>query len=116
MYSISYMWYAVIGTVTCVVVGVIIGFITSSDSDAYDERLLHPFIAKLARKMPGKKRNFTNEKIEKTPEEKETSEKTEETIVAEEVKPTVFATNASRLFDMYESRRSPSPFPERTRL
>ncbi|XP_028165675.1 sodium-coupled monocarboxylate transporter 1 isoform X3 [Ostrinia furnacalis] len=117
MYSVSYMWYAVIGTVTCVVIGVIIGVITASDDDAYDERLLHPMVARLARKFPGKPRKFTNtsEKVEKIPEEKETSEKTDETI-AEEVKPTVFSTNASRLFDVYETRRSPSPFPERTRL
>lgn len=118
MYSVSYMWYAVIGTITCVTIGVVIGYITGSDSDAYDERLLHPLVAKLARKLPGKPRKFTNEKIEKPVEEKETSEKTDETVtsIVEEVKPTVFSTNSSRLFDVYESRRSPSPFPERTRL
>ncbi|RVE42526.1 hypothetical protein evm_012822 [Chilo suppressalis] len=115
-YSISYMWYAVIGTVTCVTIGVIVGLLTENDSDIYDERLLHPLVAKLARKMPGKPRKFLNENVEKPVEEKESSERTEE-IVVEEVKPTiVFTTNSSRLFDVYETRKSPSPFPERTRL
>lgn len=114
MYSISYMWYAVIGTLTCVILGNIIGLITSNESDAYDERLLHPLVAKIARKMPGPKRRFTNEKPEKVPEEKESSEKTDET-VAEEVKSEAFTPNSSRLFDAYEIR-SPSPLPERSRL
>lgn len=61
MYSISYMWYAVIGTITCVIIGVVIGFITSSDRDRFDEQLLHPLIAKLSRKMPGKCRTFTSQ-------------------------------------------------------
>lgn len=110
MYSISYMWYAVIGTIICVTLGLIVSVATSRDSDAYDERLLHPLIAKLARKLPGPKRNFT---VEKSVEEKtEPSEQTEETVAEE--KPTVFVTTSSRLFEAYEAKRSPTPV--RTRL
>ncbi|KAL4711556.1 hypothetical protein ACJJTC_003573 [Scirpophaga incertulas] len=122
IYSISYMWYAVIGTMTCVILGLIIGLISGKESDAYDERLLHPLVAKLARKMPGKPRKFANEKVEKTEEivrktEEDTSVETDVT-VADDIadKKPVFSTNSSRLFDVYESGRSPSPFPEKTRL
>ncbi|XP_060807064.1 sodium-coupled monocarboxylate transporter 2 [Amyelois transitella] len=121
MYSISYMWYSVIGTLTCVVLGIIIGLITGNESDAYDENLLHPLVAKIARKMPGPKRKFTNEKPQKMQELKESSDKTEasdktEVTVVDEAKPEVFSPNSSRHFDVYEISRSPSPFPERTRL
>ncbi|KAM3958053.1 sodium-coupled monocarboxylate transporter 2 [Aphomia sociella] len=121
MYSVSYMWYAVIGTFTCVILGVIIGLLTANDNDIYDERLLHPLIAKLARKFPGRERKFTNNKPEKVPEQKDTSEQTEvtvaETVVeyVKEAKPAVMNLNSSRLFDAYETK-TPSPLPERTRL
>lgn len=49
MYAISYMWYAVIGTVTCVVLGVIIGALTGGEGDKFDERLLHPLVAQIYR-------------------------------------------------------------------
>lgn len=86
MYSISYMWYAVIGTITCITVGVVIGFLTSSDSDKFDEKLLHPLIAKLSRKMPGKCRTFTSQA------EKEA--KTEETIDDK-----IFTTSSSGVYE-----------------
>lgn len=55
------MWYAVIGTIICITFGVIIGLITGNENDKFDERLLHPLIAKISRKMPGKKRTFTSQ-------------------------------------------------------
>ncbi|CAH0721004.1 unnamed protein product, partial [Brenthis ino] len=61
IYSISYMWYAVIGTIICITFGVIIGLITGNENDKFDERLLHPLIAKISRKIPGKKRTFTSQ-------------------------------------------------------
>ncbi|XP_034837146.1 sodium-coupled monocarboxylate transporter 1 [Maniola hyperantus] len=78
MYSVSYMWYAVIGTVTCVLVGVLVGALTADDADAFDERLLHPLAARLARRLPGKRRTFTRR------EEKMPEERTDETVVVEE--------------------------------
>ncbi|CAK1541171.1 unnamed protein product [Leptosia nina] len=101
-YSISYMWYAVIGTVICIVCGVIVGYLTNSERDKFDERLLHPLVAKMARKMPGKSHTFTTER-EKTSEEKETSDKTCDTTVEDE-KPgnsPVFAD--SRIFETHEN-------------
>ncbi|XP_026487150.1 sodium-coupled monocarboxylate transporter 2 [Vanessa tameamea] len=111
MYSVSYMWYAVIGTATCVTVGVIIGLITATEKDAFDELLLHPLVAKIGRKMPGRKRIFKTQVEEKVSEEKEQSDKTDETVV-EDKQPTVFLTNGSRLFETYERKTS----PVRTRL
>lgn len=110
MYSVSYMWYAVIGTITCIVVGILVGFLTANENDAFDEKLLHPFVAKIARKLPGKKRTFTTEE-EKVPNEKESSNSTEETIVETEEKPPIERiVNGSVIFDSYEN------LPARTRL
>ncbi|CAG4970685.1 unnamed protein product [Colias eurytheme] len=114
VYSISYMWYAVIGTLVCVFCGIVIGYITGTDEDNFDERLIHPLVAKIARKMPGRQRTFTTVEREKTSEEKEPSDKTVETIVEDEkpaLKP-VFSTNNSKIFDVYDSKMSPM----RTRL
>ncbi|XP_045506611.1 sodium-coupled monocarboxylate transporter 1 [Colias croceus] len=114
VYSISYMWYAVIGTLVCVFCGIVIGYITGTDEDNFDERLIHPLVAKIARKMPGRQRTFTTVEREKTSEEKEPSDKTIETIVEDEkpaLKP-VFSTNNSKIFDVYDSKMSPM----RTRL
>lgn len=126
-YSISYMWYAVIGTIICVTLGNIIGIITGSKSDAFDERLLHPLVVKIAKKLPGPKRFYSTEKPQVTEEkeaenEKESSEKTEETVTDTtpnetlEPKQAVFCTTGSRLFDVYDVRRSPTPSLVRTRL
>ncbi|KAJ0170986.1 hypothetical protein K1T71_013758 [Dendrolimus kikuchii] len=114
MYAISYMWYAVIGTFTCVLVGVVLGLITGSEKDAFDEQLLHPVAAKIARWAPGPKRTYINTKVE-AKDDKDTSEKTEVTEVTPvaEVKPDIFTTTNSRLFEAYEAR---SPSPARTRL
>ncbi|KAJ8715529.1 hypothetical protein PYW07_010011 [Mythimna separata] len=123
-YSISYMWYAVIGTIICVSLGNIIGLITGNKSDAFDERLLHPLVAKLARKLPGPKRFYTTEKphpVEEKEAEKDSSEKTEETVTDTppndhlDPKQAVFVTTGSRLFDVYDVRRSPTPSLSRSR-
>lgn len=124
MYAVSYMWYAVIGTITCVTVGNIIGLITGNENDAFDERLLHPLIAKICRKLPGRKRTFTtntekNTNVDETVISKETSEKTDVTVVEEQdesVKQTYFVATGSRLFDVYDVRKSPTPSTLRTRL
>lgn len=122
-YAVSYMWYAVIGTIVCVTVGIIIGLITGSEKDMFDEKLLHPLIVKLYRILPGKKRTFTTaDKPTNTEDkegEKESSEKTDITIIEEPidaVKQTCFTTTGSRLFDVYDVRKSPTPSLVRTRL
>lgn len=118
------MWYAVIGTIICVTLGNIIGLITGSKNDAFDERLLHPFVAKLAKKLPGPKRFYTTEipaPVEEKEGEKDSSEKTEETVTdttlneISDAKQTVFVTTGSRLFDVYDVRQSPTPSLARSR-
>ncbi|CAB3227531.1 unnamed protein product [Arctia plantaginis] len=125
MYAVSYMWYAVIGTITCVTVGNIIGLITGNENDAFDERLLHPLVAKICRKLPGRKRTFTatntdkNATVDENVVTKESSEKTNVTVVEEpneSVKQTAFAAAGSRLFDVYDVRKSPTLSSLRTRL
>ncbi|XP_072936130.1 sodium-coupled monocarboxylate transporter 1 [Epargyreus clarus] len=112
-YSVSYMWYAVIGTFVCVLIGNVVGLLTANENDIFEERLLHPVVAKLARKLPGRKRVFTGDVSEKNPEDKEPSDKTVETTVEEEKSSLpVFTTNSSKLFEAYEPRES----PVRTRL
>lgn len=122
-YSISYMWYAVIGTIICVTLGNIVGLITGNETDAFEERLLHPLVAKIARYLPGPKRFYTDEKSVATEEketEKDASEKTDETVTEvneiTDPKQVVFATTGSRLFDVYDVRNSPTPSLVRTRL
>lgn len=113
-YAISYMWYAVIGTILCIFVGVIVGLITGNENDIFDEKLLHPLIAKISRRIPGKQRTFSLENEKKLPEEKDPSEKSDNTLV-EDIKPSIFTTsNSNKLFDSCELNQS--PLPSRTRL
>lgn len=71
------MWYAVIGTFSCIIIGTLIGALTATEKDAFDEQLLHPLAASIARRLPGRKRTYTVEKKEPSKD----SEKTEDTIV-----------------------------------
>lgn len=59
IYSITYMYYALIGSLSTVIVGVIVSLLTAdSKEDAYEEHLLHPWVLKMSRAMPGKPRLF----------------------------------------------------------
>ncbi|XP_075163177.1 sodium-coupled monocarboxylate transporter 2 [Haematobia irritans] len=44
MYSISYMYYSLIGTALTVLIGYIGSFLTQDPKDAYDAKLLHPVV------------------------------------------------------------------------
>lgn len=56
------MWYAVIGTISCIIIGTLIGALTANEKDAFDEQLLHPLAARISRRLPGRKRTYTVEK------------------------------------------------------
>lgn len=58
LYSVSYMYYSLIGTFITVIVGTVISYITAHRDDAYDSKLLHPMIYKLSRVIPGKERRY----------------------------------------------------------
>lgn len=58
-YGITYMYYALIGSVTTVVIGIIVSLITAdAESDKYEEHLLHPIARKIAGLFPGKRRVY----------------------------------------------------------
>ncbi|KAI4495781.1 hypothetical protein M0802_008404 [Mischocyttarus mexicanus] len=61
IYAITYMYYALIGSLSTVLVGIIISLITAdSKEDAYELHLLHPMAYKLSRYFPGKKRLYAS--------------------------------------------------------
>ncbi|XP_053682409.1 sodium-coupled monocarboxylate transporter 1 isoform X1 [Sabethes cyaneus] len=60
LYSVSYMYYSLIGTFITVVVGTIVSYLTSHRDDAYDHKLLHPAIYRLSLMLPGKERRYVN--------------------------------------------------------
>ncbi|XP_072756669.1 sodium-coupled monocarboxylate transporter 1 [Anoplolepis gracilipes] len=61
LYGITYMYYAFIGSVTTVVIGILVSLITADvESDKYEEHLLHPMARKIASLFPGKRRLYAS--------------------------------------------------------
>lgn len=61
LYHVTYMYYALIGSMTTVIVGIIFSLLTANpEGDMYEKHLLHPIALKLARLMPGKERLYAN--------------------------------------------------------
>lgn len=59
VYGITYMYYALIGSLSTVIVGIIVSLLTAdSKEDAYEDHLLHSSVLKLSKMMPGKPRLF----------------------------------------------------------
>ncbi|KAG5345745.1 SC5AC protein, partial [Acromyrmex heyeri] len=59
LYGITYMYYALIGSITTVGVGIIVSLITAdAEADKYEEHLLHPTAQKIAGLFPGKRRLY----------------------------------------------------------
>ncbi|XP_067619577.1 sodium-coupled monocarboxylate transporter 1 [Eurosta solidaginis] len=54
-YSVSYMYYSLLGALIAVGVGVIISFFTRDPKDKYDGHLLHPVILRWCERFPGDK-------------------------------------------------------------
>lgn len=44
LFGMTYMYYGVVGTFVTIIVAVIVSYITASDDDTYDEKLLHPMV------------------------------------------------------------------------
>ncbi|XP_014475727.1 PREDICTED: sodium-coupled monocarboxylate transporter 2 [Dinoponera quadriceps] len=60
LYSITYMYYALIGSLTTVVVGIVVSLITADpEADMYEQHLLHPMARKIADLFPGKRRLYS---------------------------------------------------------
>lgn len=61
LYGITYMYYALIGSITTVSVGIIVSLITAdAEADKYEEHLLHPMARKIAGLFPGKRRLYAS--------------------------------------------------------
>lgn len=61
LYSITYMYYAFIGSMGTVFIGIIVSLLTANaKADVYEEHLLHPLVLKISKFLPGKKRLYAS--------------------------------------------------------
>lgn len=60
------MYYSIIGCFTTILLGWTISYFTGSESDLYDEELIHPLARKMAHFFPGKKRLYYHKEMEVT--------------------------------------------------
>lgn len=61
VYGVTYMYYAFIGSMTTIIVGIVVSLITADPKkDAYEEHLLHPMALKLSKMFPGKPRLYAS--------------------------------------------------------
>ncbi|KAI8130172.1 Sodium/iodide cotransporter [Lucilia cuprina] len=61
MYSISYMYYSLIGTALTVLIGIIGSYLTQDPKDCYDAKLLHPLVFKFNQRFTGEKPYYVKE-------------------------------------------------------
>lgn len=61
LYSVTYMYYSFIGCFITILIGWTVSYFTSSESDLYDQTLIHPIARKMANYFPGKKRQYAEE-------------------------------------------------------
>lgn len=60
VYGITYMYYALIGSLTTVLVGILVSLLTADPKgDVYEEHLLHPLASKLSKLFPGRPRIYS---------------------------------------------------------
>ncbi|XP_021939076.1 LOW QUALITY PROTEIN: sodium-coupled monocarboxylate transporter 2 [Zootermopsis nevadensis] len=63
LYSITYMYYSLIGCGITVLLGIVVSYITgTSPEDAYDEKLIHPLALKISLLFPGRPRRYVQDK------------------------------------------------------
>ncbi|XP_068978003.1 sodium-coupled monocarboxylate transporter 1 isoform X3 [Bombus flavifrons] len=61
LYSITYMYYALIGSLSTVIVGIIVSLLTANpQEDMYEQHLLHPLAVKISRHFPGRRRLYAS--------------------------------------------------------
>uniref|UniRef100_A0A2M4A1K2 Putative sodium/solute symporter n=2 Tax=Anopheles triannulatus TaxID=58253 RepID=A0A2M4A1K2_9DIPT len=71
LYSVSYMYYSLIGTFLTVAIGALVSVLTTHDDDAYDRKLLHPVAYHCSRWFPGKERRYITNPDIRPKEEKQ---------------------------------------------
>lgn len=61
LYSVTYMYYSLLGSGITVIVGVLVSYIVgTTEEDEYDEKLIHPLALKLSTYFPGPPRRYIN--------------------------------------------------------
>ena len=61
LYSITYMYYALIGSMSTVIVGILVSLITADpEEDMYEAHLLHPLALKMSRYFPSRRRLYAS--------------------------------------------------------
>ncbi|XP_067007581.1 sodium-coupled monocarboxylate transporter 2 isoform X2 [Anabrus simplex] len=64
LYSMTYMYYTLLGCGITVFLGIIISYCTgTTPEDAYDEKLIHPLALKISNWFPGPPRKYTADKL-----------------------------------------------------
>lgn len=58
IFSISYMYYSLFGTLITVLIGAIVSLLTLSEADAYDSKYIHPGVYRIAKWFPGAEKLF----------------------------------------------------------
>lgn len=66
IFSISYMYYSLFGTLITVGVGIVVSLCTLSDADSYDSKYIHPVVYRLAKLFPKSESLFSNDQMEST--------------------------------------------------
>ncbi|RZC38021.1 sodium-coupled monocarboxylate transporter 1 [Asbolus verrucosus] len=64
LYSVTYMYYSLIGCFISILIGWTVSYFTGSESDLYDQELIHPVARKMANFFPGKKRRYAEKNFE----------------------------------------------------
>lgn len=80
VFSISYMYYSLFGTIITVVVGIVVSLLTRSKADAYDSKYIHPCVYRMSKWFPGYEKLFSNEDSNETSNIKTSSLKTDEPV------------------------------------
>lgn len=77
VFSISYMYYSLFGTLITVFVGMFVSLLTRSDADAYDSKYIHPCVYRMAKWFPGYEKLFSIEQSDESSNIKTSSLKAE---------------------------------------
>lgn len=62
LYKISYMYYSFLGTTITVVVAIVVSYLTRTNDDLYDSKLLNPFVFRICECFPGAKPYYIKSK------------------------------------------------------
>ncbi|XP_059470684.1 sodium-coupled monocarboxylate transporter 2-like [Neocloeon triangulifer] len=61
LFSISFMYYAMMGCVICLITGVIVSYLTVEEDFCYPASLVHPWARKISDLLPGKPRKYLSD-------------------------------------------------------